>query len=408
MILLIAISVALGLAWMFRVRPLPFSDYYDYYLLARDLINERQFGYPLSTARRLPGFPALLALAMSISRSFFWLWLLNVMLAAALLPVVHRLAFSLTGNRRAALTAAAVCALNPTFVFFSPIIASEHLFVVLFFASLLLAVTPGVKPITRAVLSGVLLGLAVLTRGEAVFYSPIVLFAAWTTTGGSRRPKLTTAVVTLAVCVAVTLPWAIRNRVVMGPGVGLSSVAGVNFYFAHNSTQYGYYEFSDTPLAGLDEVGQHRRGFDLGLAYLSASPLRIVNDVAAGTPRLLWYPGTYAPRAGLIVLEAEPPYTIKARRKFPFASVALVTWYYRVTLLLAIAGLYKCRRIGWRAFIILYGVIVMNWVCYAVVFWSKPRFRYTTEVVTCVVAGIVLWQTWETVRSFRARPRTTP
>jgi hypothetical protein len=187
----------------------------------------------------------------------------------------------------------------------------------------------------------------------------------------------------------------------MGPGVGLSTVAGVNFYFAHNSTQYGYYEFSETPLAGLDEIEQHKRGFELGLAYLSESPLRIVGDVAAGIPRLLWRPDTYALRAGLIVREAEPPYDIKVRRKFPFGSVALVTWYYRLTLLLAIAGLFVCRRIGWRAVVILYGIIVMNWVCYSVVFWSKPRFRYTTEVVTCILAGIVVWQIWETVRSIR-------
>lgn len=305
-----------------------------------------------------------------------------------------------------ALTAAAVCAINPTFVFFSPIVASEHLFVLLFFSSLVLVFTPRLSPITRAALSGLLLGFAVLTRGEAVFYSPIVLFAVWIATSENRRRKLAAAALTLAVCIAVTLPWAIRNRLVMGPGIGLSTVAGVNFYFGHNSTQYGFYEFSETPLAGLDEVEQHRRGYDLGLAYLSMEPSRLLDDIAAGTPLLLWYPGIYAPRAGLFKRESRGSYTVTVRSQFPFGVTMLVRHFYRVMLLMVVGGLLLYRWIGWRAIFILYGVAVMNWVCYSVVFWSKPRFRYSTEVVFCILAGIVVCQIWEIVRSFWARRRS--
>jgi 4-amino-4-deoxy-L-arabinose transferase-like glycosyltransferase len=402
---LIVISVVLGLAWMIRVRPVPFSDYRDYFVLARDLADEFRFGFPMPTARRLPGYPALLALPTLISQSFLWLGLFNVVLTAALLPIAHRLTFLLTGSRRMALTAAAVCAVNPTFVFFSPIVASEHLFVLLFFSSLVLVFTPRLRPMPRAALSGFLLGLAILTRGEAVFYSPIVVCAVWVTTSENKLRKLAAAVLTLVVCIGVTLPWAIRNRVVMGPGIGLSTVAGVNFYFGHNSTQYGFYDFSETPLAGLDEVEQHRRGYDLGLAYLSADPLRLLDDITAGTPLLLWQPGIYAPRAGLYKRESRGSYTVTIRLQFPPGVTALVRHFYRAMLLVVVVGLLLYRRISRRAALILYGVATMNWACYAVVFWSKPRFRYTTEVVFCILAGIVLCQIWEIARDFWIRRR---
>lgn len=399
--LLTAMSILLGVIWMFQTRPMPFSDFYDYYNLAQDIVDHHQFGYPEPTARRLPAYPALLAVALLVSRSFLWLGLVNIVLVSALVPAVHWLTRELTGHDRTALVAAALCALNPTFVFFSPVFASEHLFVLLFISSVSASVwkRPGVT--VRAVLAGGLLGLALLTRGESVFYAPVVLYGLWTSRGLGWRRRIATVALASVVCVAVALPWAIRNRAVLGPGAGLSTSAGINFYYAHNPTQYGHHEIAEGPMAEAGEVERQRIGFHLAWDYLSVLPYRMFKDVVVGTRLLLWQPGNYALHAGLMV-EKDGDDNRRVihvqQRPYPGAARWLVAWFYRVLLICTVGSLFLYPQIGRRAATVLFGIVVMNWLCYSVVFWSKPRFRYVTEAVFCVLAGIVLTRVWDAAR----------
>jgi hypothetical protein len=403
---LMIVNIALGAAWMIRTQPHPFSDYYAYFKLAGGILDEHQFGYPLPTARRLPGYPALLAVLMLVSRSFLWLGTCNLLLNAALLPIVHRLTMSLSSeNTRVALIATTLCAFNPTFVHFSPIIASEHLFVLLFFSSLLVHYSTRLRPNTRTVLSGAILGLAVLTRGEAAFYAPVVLFVAWITARGDCYRKLARTAVLLAVVIAVTLPWAVRNWIVIGPGVGLSTVSGVNFYYGHNSNQYGYHSLRNAEANIPNEVDRQREWFGRGVAYLRMDPSRLLNDVATGTDQLLVMSSTYAVRAGLVVRSTANPDRMSHRRKFPWGSIELVTWFYPFLAILAALGLLFVRRIGWRNCVIIYGIAFLNWVCFAVVFWGKPRFRYTTEVVMCLLAAYTLSSLWDVIYNTLRRKR---
>jgi 4-amino-4-deoxy-L-arabinose transferase-like glycosyltransferase len=396
-----AVSILLGLTWLLVARPSPFSDYLDYYQLATGILDEHQFGYPLATARRLPGYPALLALAMLISRSVIWLGVLNLALTAAILPVIHRFVLHLSGDRRAALIAAAVCAVNPTFVYFSPIIASEHLFALLFYISFLPLFSSRLGPLVRAGSCGVLLGAAVLTRGEALFYLPLPLFLAWITTSGPKRDRAVAAAVVLVACAVVIAPWAIRNRVVMGPGVVLSTVSGVNLYYGHNSTTYGYHDLNEEPFFTDNEIELQRRTFNRALGYLETKPSRLFDDIAMGTPLLLWDSGAYSVRAGLIHRKSEPPYTIRVRRKYPTGSLHLIEWAYRLVLLFVIAAPLAYRRIGPAGMLLPYGIIALNWVCYAVVFWSKPRFRYTAEIAMCILMAFALTWLWDIVTRWR-------
>ena len=394
---LVVLCLALGVAWMIRTSPVPFSDYRDYYELAGNLLDEGQFGYPLPTARRLPGYPAFLALAMLVSRSFAWLGVLNLLLTAALVPVVYSLTFAFSGKRRAALTAAALCASNPTFVFFSPIVASEHLFTLLLFSSFLPLFWSRLRPWPwlGAALSGLLLGLAVTTRGEGLFYIPVLLFVLWFSNERERRTRVAPAAVLVAVCALALAPWLVRNHIVMGPGSGLSTAGGVNFYYGHNSNQvYGYRDLRDSPLDVDDEVERQNRGYRLGLRYLREGPIRLFGDAAVGTSELLWRSGSYAVRAGLVEDYEDPTITVKIRRRFPTGTVPLVTWYYRALLLLTAVGVCFYRGMGRRLAVVVYGVVIMNWACYAVVFWSKPRFRYTSEAAMCVAAAFTLCSLW--------------
>src|SRR4051812_30384429 len=67
-------GAALRIGWLFVAHPAPVSDFLGYASLANRWLTTGQyarFGSP--TAYRTPGYPAFLALGMSVSRATFWL-----------------------------------------------------------------------------------------------------------------------------------------------------------------------------------------------------------------------------------------------------------------------------------------------------------------------------------------------
>src|SRR4029453_13268630 len=176
--LLAAIGTALllRLLWMWLPRPGPVGGYEKFCELAHDLLVNGQFGWPEPTAYRFPGYPAFLAATMRVSQSVAWLRVVDVLLSAALVPAPSPPAKKLAnGDRRYGLAAAWVCALNPAFVFWAPILASEHPFALLTFVGLAL-LAPNPLPL---LVSGACLGLACLTRGEGLFLAPTFLLLLW-------------------------------------------------------------------------------------------------------------------------------------------------------------------------------------------------------------------------------------
>lgn len=394
---LMVVNLAMGFVWMIRVRPEPFSDYLAYYKLAGHLLDHRQFGWPDPTARRLPGYPAFLTIPMLISRSVGWLGFVNLLLGALLIPVVYKLVLALKpGARTIALLSAALCAINPTFIFFSPLLASEHLFVLLVFVPLLIVLTPDRRANARMVAAGLILGWAVLTRGEAAFYLPVVILCVWSAAEGPWRTRLGRAALVTGACLATVTPWLVRNHVVIGSGVGLSTVSGVNFYYAHNNTRYGYHSLVKSGV-NIPHPGERQKyWYGRGWANIKEDPGRLLRDTRAGTKALLVDNTPYAVHAPHVRDLSDTLAEMRRRgRRYPWGAERSVMVFYRILFFAAIAGVLLVRRIGVRNFAVLYGVVVMNWVCYAVVFWAKPRYRYTSEVVMCIIAAFVLAWLWD-------------
>lgn len=81
-----------------------------------------------------------------------------------------------------------------------------------------------------------------------------------------------------------------RNSFVASPDTGLSSGAGINFYFAHNdSGLYGWYPEA-SPLEGLNAEEANRRGWELGFEYLRDDPTHLIQDIGYGTVELFGTP----------------------------------------------------------------------------------------------------------------------
>ena len=378
--------LALRLAWWWYAHPEPVSDFENYRRLAVGLLDHHQLGYPRVSAERVPAYPAFLAAAMVVSRSVAWLSLVNVILSAALVPIVARLARALEIGSGAALGGAAVGALDPTFVLFSPVLGSEHLFVVFLFLAFIVASEAETR--SRWALAGVLFGAAILTRPDALFYTPVIAAAAWLR---SRTPRPTAPLILLLATALVVSPWYVRNRVVLGPGAGLSTVGGLNFYFAHNDRKYGWSAVGDTPLAGLDEVGIQTRGYALGLEYLKhAGMARIIGDIRRGTEDL------YSPSAWAFALfwstrqAGSTPDINTPNALYDHHVLQRLADLYRVVLWGAGLSLIFFWRYPPRAWLVLYGGVAMSWIGFCVVFWADPRYRYVSEVIFCMLTALAV------------------
>lgn len=407
----VALGGALRLAWLAYARPEPVSDFRHYLHAGYALLDTGTFGVGHPSAWRLPAYPAVLATGAVVSRDPLALAALTVGISIVQIAATWWLAWRIFGSRPSAAVAAGVAAVAPALVMFAPVLASEHLLAVCVLVALAVAIGPpdagdpslrrghgddpyaatAAAPVWRwALPAGVLLGAAVLTRGEALAYAPVVAFVA-----AGRRLRTdrriasamgTAAVVVLGVALVV-VPWMVRNERVVGPGVGLSTSSGFNFYLAHSPGAYGWRTPLPLPLLVDDEVTRNVLGWRYGLRYVRRHPDDWWPTARQGTHEL-FAPSTYAARYATVARDpASGRMTPRDDLELRERAIALAGRSSRWLLcagLLGVALVPVWRRTGWVA---VGGVAAANWALYAVVFWAQARYRFVVDALACVSAG---------------------
>ena len=168
-------------------------------------------------------------------------------------------------------------------------------------------------------------------------------------------------------------------------------MGGINFYFAHNENEYGWHVLEGPVFAGKSEAQQQAIGYELGFKYLSeASLLRIARDIAEGTARLYLLSGAYSVEWSTKLPRLKPgtPYPSKQLKGTNLFKE--LTWAYFILFSAAILSCLFLLRYPLRMWFYLYGIVVMNWIGYAWIFWAKARYRYVSEVVFCILASFIL------------------
>ena len=392
--LVVGAGLLLRLAWWAYARPAVVSDFEYYRRTAEWFLRSGEIGLGQPSAIRVPAYPVFLAALMLVSKSHVWLSFANVLLSALLPWLIYRLAFVLTTDRVVAVLAGLLCALDPTLVLFSPVLASEHLFAAGLFGSLLWLCQASSRRATAVAthaIAGWLFALAVLSRPEALFYLPVFGLAIWRfvdTKSAARR----SLIFSIAALLLIT-PWWVRNRIVIGPGAGLSTMGGRSFYQAHNSGTYGYQDLAGTPLAGLNELDRQTRGYQAGWQYIREASLRdLASDLVEATAYQFSVSDDYAQFWSTRAPGRNPDQfgatNLGARR--PFTRVIL--WWNVLLFVAAGASLVFLRRFTWHVWATLYGIVILNWIGYCVVFEATARYRYAAQVVLCILAAITLRQ----------------
>jgi hypothetical protein len=285
------------------------------------------------------------------------------------------------GGPRVGLLAAAIAAVYPALWMLDASLRSESLYLPLIALVLLLAYQ--VSSWRRAALLGVAIGLAALTRSEAVLLLPLLLFAV---------PRGKRLVVVAAFAVVIS-PWLVRNWITFDQPTGISTNEGGLFAGANcNSAYY-------TPLIGTwacFPVNDPRWGTNEAVisGHLRQRALDYASDHASRVPAVvgvrvlrvwdLWSPSRAAD------LEASI-----ADRHIRAQQAAMVSLYLLVPF--AIGGAVVLRRRGERLRILLAPIVFVTLV--AALSYGSTRFRVAAEPAIVVLASVGLAAAWQRVRA---------
>jgi hypothetical protein len=323
---------------------------------------------------RGPAFPAWLAAGLTISRARPWIALWSE-IPGELAAIGVSLLLMRTHGSRAALWGGLLVAANPLALF-----ASARLLPDEFYGTVLIggmaawtqAFRDGDRWTLWSIVSGVLLGVAALTRVTAVGVLGLLIVMTW---GRERRCKQVCLVATLVAALPVGA-WALRTTALAGTPTLIDSLPGYNFWLGEAADRNGFAaSFAEskrrahalmTAEAGTTETA------DPSFRYMTLDPRQTrafdAKLVSAARTRILHHPMSYALRfvKGLVWFWCRAE---TSTRTLHYALVSLPF------LLLAFAGL----RVSWcdaqartLAMVIALHVVVYAAIC--------PMARYSVQL----------------------------
>ncbi len=229
----------------------------------------------LLTSFRAPLYPALLALIYWISglqARFFVARLVQAFVMASLAPMTYFLAQRLGASERHARVAAWIPAAWPMLLFFPLGLATENLFIPLLTAgTLLLFKTAESRRLRDAAVTGMLLGLATLTRSVIVGFP--ALAALWLWLKKMRRQ----AVLLVLVVAVLVLPWCVRNTLLHGRLTFIETSLGYNLYLGYHPESDGSFIFGPSVdlITILDDAERDTVGRQRAWEFIRQDPGRV-------------------------------------------------------------------------------------------------------------------------------------
>ncbi|MGD0765815.1 MAG: glycosyltransferase family 39 protein [Dehalococcoidia bacterium] len=423
LLVILLLALALRLTWIHFVNPAPNDGRLDdsavYHQTAVDIIHGRGFqwvdrysgppGGPLASAPTAfwgVGYPLILAGIYSLfGVSIFAAKTLNVLLSVAtclLAYLVGRQVF----DRRVGLAAAAVLAFFPSQVYFSTVLMTEvtWTFFAMLFLYLVLRFTIRSISWQAAALLGLLLGAASLIRGEMLLF-PLVLIAVWALAHHSLGKALRYGAITFAAVAVALLPWTIRNWVVLGYPVAVSTGSADNLLAGHWSGANGIGSF--VPGLALNEkysyllnpereVKIYREEIHQAVSFAVHNPGKELQLI----PEKLRYFYREDSRPLLLVQVYRPALDQTAEDRL--SNVANVYYYLAIAAAALGAPLWFSLRDPKKLLIL--ALILYYSVLFGFVFIGEERFHSALIPALSILAAASLISIGERVRDWAKRP----
>jgi 4-amino-4-deoxy-L-arabinose transferase-like glycosyltransferase len=348
------------------------------------------------TAEHPPLYPLLLA---GVSKLGWTSWTAH-RIASGVMGTAAVLVIGLVGRRvagrAAGLAAAGLAAVYPLLVVSDGTLYSESLYVLTIALTLLAAYRFRDRPTwRRAALVGGAIGLAALTRAEALLLFPLLVLPIVWPLGVARRRHAAAGLAALALVVS---PWLVRNWVTFGRPILSDNLGGLVAGANCHATYYGAF----TGLWRYDCFGKVKPGNeayeadqyrDRGLRYAREHAARLLVVVPIRVLRTwdLWRPRQAATYESFV--EGRDRSWEKIGTAFYLLLVAP----------LALAGAWILRRRGQQLRILLAPALLVS--ISSATSYGITRFRSAADVVLVVAAGVTLAAAREQLPALRARLR---
>jgi 4-amino-4-deoxy-L-arabinose transferase-like glycosyltransferase len=265
------------------------DDMFQYDALAESIRHGEGYTWygGIPTAARAPLYPLFLAMIYTLFGHQFLAARIVQAIVGSVVPVVTYYLGRRIFEGRASEIAAWLVALYPILLFYPLGLVTENLFFVLLPLSVwCLLKAADASRRSYYLLSGFLLGLAILTR--SVMSGFVLLILPWLLYYASDRRQALGNWVLMVLSVAVlTVPWSIRNSVLYGEFVFVESSLGFNFYLGYHPEGTGTFD-SDIAVEFIEEIGgfdtpdleteklSHNLGMERGIEFIRQDPLRAV------------------------------------------------------------------------------------------------------------------------------------
>jgi 4-amino-4-deoxy-L-arabinose transferase-like glycosyltransferase len=309
------------------------------------------------------------------------------------------------GGDRLGVVAALLYAIYPVMIAVDGDLMSEVLYGPLIAGMLLAAFALYDRPtVRRAIVLGAVIGLAALTRTEALLFLPLLLVpVAWRARASRARPATRTAggAVVLAgvgilACAVVIAPWLIRNEVAFGRFVLISTnnqtvIAGANCAQTYHGVNMGGWDITCiAPRTKDNEAAQAASWQHDGISYAMHHLGRLPAVVALRELRVwdLWQPRRQAR-------------TFAEGQQIDVAQAGVAAFW--LFALIGIAGVLALRRRSPALLILLAPAVV---VCLTTAIgYGVPRLRDSFDVALPVLAAAGVLALSERLAARRRAPR---
>jgi 4-amino-4-deoxy-L-arabinose transferase-like glycosyltransferase len=282
------------------------------------------------------------------------------------------------GGDRVGLLSAFVAAVYPVLVSADGALMSESLYGLLVVAALHAALSQRERRDARSAIAlGVLIGLAALTRSEALLLLPLL---AWPLCLPGPRRLVRVLGCTVA-CLAVLTPWTIRNwdtfhQLVVVSHNDSTVLAGANCPATYHGVGLGSWDFGcisarRTLREGVQADRWRSQGLHYARAHVSRLPVVLV-------VRLLRTWDFWQPRRQVQFAES----------RAPWADEAGVACYYLLLPLAALGAVLLWRRGRGTAWILLSPLALVT--LSTLLGYGLPRFRHAAEPSLVVLSAIAL------------------
>lgn len=247
-----------------------------------------QGGIP--TAYWPPGWPGVLGAFFSLfGPSPLVGQIANLVFAALTFPLALRVSAILFADEAVGRLTVLLLAIYPNQIAYVPVLGTE----VFYTAALLLAVFLLLRGETslRFVLSGLIFGIATLTKAQTLFIPAVLLGVWWLTARAPARliSAVCRAAVVYAAMAVVILPWTARNYTIFGEFVLISTNGGGTLLSGNNPSASGDYTADDAlvkqvPNDVSGQVVNDRLATSLALQWIRDNPA----DFLILLPKKVW------------------------------------------------------------------------------------------------------------------------